>query len=213
MVHLISKDFKIQSRSVIQTLVSMIVISCLYLYLGLSIEATFTVCCLLGVNSMVFGSIGYDEMNQSDLLLLSLPVKRKNIVMAKYVVALLFLLLSLLVATFITAISYTVFKQSSHISPTVIMYSITMLILMLSILLPVYYLFGYKNIRYVNSAFIILVVLSFFLHMQSNVFQPVLTLIQATSAPVLLLIEISLCLIAYLASMAFSFRIMEKREF
>ncbi|WP_243524358.1 ABC-2 transporter permease [Bacillus pseudomycoides] len=93
-----------------------------------------------------------DEKNCSGKILNSLPVTRKQIVLAKYVFTFLILSMSVIIASSIISIEFGV-GAIKFIKETVVS-SIDLVVIYLSIVIPIYFVFGYQKARFI--AFIIL---------------------------------------------------------
>lgn len=152
MLNLIVKDFLLLNRNLIkQALIWIIFIVTLQflgapaVYIGIPVLMTYG--CLLS-------SYGFSEKNNVDILISSLPVNRKEVVLSKYLSALIFLSLSIGVNTvFSTAIKLTGF---SHINRFIniedISICLVFIVLYVSIYIPIYLLFGYSKTRIFGEA-------------------------------------------------------------
>ena len=110
---------------------------------------------------LILSAVQSELKNNSDLVLLSLPVKRQEVVAAKYLAILVFILLSLITMGIIGLI----FMQSPLPFPTRLInwqdaaITLVSVILMTSIYLPAYYKLGGKWLQVIN---IVLFMIIFF---------------------------------------------------
>src|SRR5699024_3347657 len=93
MIQLMIKDYRIQKNQVLFTIALLIGLITLWHTTGTPIEMMYLVGGLVFALSLVTGGLGYDEENGVTKFLLTLPVKRKDIVIAKYTTGLLSVLL------------------------------------------------------------------------------------------------------------------------
>ncbi len=82
MLRLVIKDILIQKKTFIGALIYLIFV--IFAFQGLEGNA-YTAAIVAFSYLMVMGAFGHDDKNKSDIMLNSLPIKRKNIVMAKYI--------------------------------------------------------------------------------------------------------------------------------
>lgn len=160
MISLIMKDIFIQKRSVISMLVFIGIFLLIdsnnplvssYYFLSVSLAYVFST-----------GSFAYEEKNKCDLVTSSLPITRKEIVLSKYIGILIFAILSL-IGTSILGIVFSLTNiggfKIQYVTLTEIKSIIFSCIVLSSIMLPIYFKFGYLKGKIVN----IVVYLSFFI--------------------------------------------------
>lgn len=81
MLRLVIKDILIQKKTFIGALIYLVFV----IFVFQSLEGNvYTAAIVAFTYLMVMGAFAYDDKSKSDIMLNSLPVKRKNIVMAKY---------------------------------------------------------------------------------------------------------------------------------
>lgn len=100
----------------------------------------------------IMSACGYDDKNKSDIMLNSLPIRRKDIVMAKYMSIFLFVLIGLAMSILVTmALNLIGFlKINRLITVEDIIGCMTSVIILNSIYFPIYFKFGYLKSRYIN---------------------------------------------------------------
>ncbi|KEK26149.1 ABC-2 transporter permease [Bacillus gaemokensis] len=84
-----------------------------------------------------------DEKNKSEKIFNSLPVSRKQIVLAKYIFALVILIISVIIAYFTVGIQLK--AENAEFIKTTVFPSISLILIFLSLVLPVYFMLGYQK--------------------------------------------------------------------
>ena len=117
---------------------------------------------LAAAYSLILGACVYDEKNKSDVLWCSLPVKRRTIVGAKYVSALIFSLASVALSALTGAImkGLNLPVSKAHITPLLAFGTIAAIAFFCALYFIVYFKYGYAKSRYFS---VIIYVLMFFL--------------------------------------------------
>lgn len=95
-----------------------------------------------------------DEKNSSEKILNSLPLSRKQIVLAKYVFIFFILIMSVVVSSCMVAIEFG-WKGIDFIKSMVVS-SIDIVVMYLSVIIPIHFVLGYRKARFIT--FIILLV-------------------------------------------------------
>lgn len=147
MLNLIVKDFLLLNRDLIKQALLWFVLIVVLQFLGAS--AVYMGIPVLMTLTIFLSSCGFGEKNNVDILISSLPVSGKEVVLSKYLSALIFLSMSIIINTvFVAAIKLTGF---SHINRFVniddISICIVFIVLYVSIYIPIYLLFGYSKTR------------------------------------------------------------------
>lgn len=142
MFNLILKDVLIQKRTAVIALIYVFVATFAFQSMK---EMVFTVVIITVTYMLVMTSCAYDDRNKSDLLLNSLPYKRSDIVLAKYLSIFVFELLGTIVyilATFIISVSGL---KITVYTPTVdsILATLFSVALLNGVYFPVYFKTGY----------------------------------------------------------------------
>lgn len=103
-------------------------------------------------------TIGYDEQNKSDTILNSMPVHRSNIIISKYICLVIYFIVSMTIIICIPlAAKFTVNENLPIFSVREVILIFLAGITMSSILIPLYYKFGYVNLKYVSMIVFLLI--------------------------------------------------------
>lgn len=101
---------------------------------------------------IIMTAVSFDEKNTTDIILLSLPIKRKIIILEKYLLTFIVVLVGMAIMGFLGA----VIKFSGLIEiPRMVnindfLFSLSSVLLLSSVYYPTYLKLGYKYSRYVN---------------------------------------------------------------
>ena len=128
----------------------------------------------VGVTYMLMSqAITLDDKNKSDVMLNSLPLRRKDIVLAKYLSVFLYaalvILFFLLAQTVVTVIRIPI--SITKLSLTDILGALITVVVLISVYFPIYFKFGYLRSRIVGT--ILFVVSIFFFPMGISLVQDV----------------------------------------
>lgn len=149
MYQLIKKDLLVQKKTIILSLILIIFYAFYFGDMGpagLALSA-FTVTYML-----TLGAFCIDEKNNSDKLLISLPIKRSSIVLSKYLLVLVITAYVILLNFFITTV-VKLFNLSLNPLPLTtegVLSSFAVPVLYCSIALPIVFRFGYLKSRMIN---------------------------------------------------------------
>ncbi|EYE88962.1 membrane protein [Fervidicella metallireducens AeB] len=148
MLNLVMKDILIQKKN----LISILIVALIFVPSfgnSMGIQQAAIMGCIICTFQFISHSCGYDDKNKSELVLNSLPIRRHQIVTAKYLSSLIFS-----VATFFLSIGLLyIFKNMGFINDDFYFqkeYIITVFIsisIMISIFFPVYFKLGYLKSR------------------------------------------------------------------
>lgn len=215
MLNLIKKDILIQKRTLPLLCIFMIIFTLNsqnnpdgYIYIaGVTIGYILTV-----------GALAYDETYNGNILINSLPLTRKDIVLSRYISVFFFTILSLIFLTFISLIF-----NSTGISDLKIKYisitdikTITSTILLLSsIMIPVFLKFGTKLGKLFNFIvfFIFFSISSFIMQNKDEMLiRNILGFIVNNGVKLTIIGSLILAFI-YILSMYFSFKIYDNKDF
>jgi hypothetical protein len=154
MLNLILKDLLIQKKSLILSLVYGVIFTVSFK------NVNSNICPLVIVYMLLVSACAYDDKNKSDIMLNSLPIRRKNIVLAKYLSTFVYMIIGLGISAIVTAV-----LKAAGISITMKLFSSKSLILctisvmlLSAVYLPLNFKFGYVISKYIG---IILFVLFF----------------------------------------------------
>ncbi|MGF1432917.1 ABC-2 transporter permease [Bacillus thuringiensis] len=142
-----------------------------------------------------------DSKNESEVIVNSLPILRKQIVYAKYIVAIIILFISVTVGCFTMGMKSGV--NLFEFIETTIVASISFILVYLSFVLPISFWLGYKK-----AIFITIVIFMAPIVIVETLFQINLEQIQLYNS---MLFVSSICM--FIASIFVSVKIYEKREF
>lgn len=149
MATLILKDILIQKKTVI--LVLFYSILAIFAFQNLT-GGPFVITGVAANYILFLTAAAYEDKNKSELMLNSLPVPRKNIVLAKYLSVFVYTAISI-VAYFIVSNIFRIFNLPLNIQPITFPGIITIFLLagcMISIYLPLFFKFGYIQARILN---------------------------------------------------------------
>ncbi|MBC1474625.1 ABC-2 transporter permease [Listeria grandensis] len=206
MWQLIWKDVMIQRGSIIWRAILLIFI----VIFGVSIEMPAFIFLLLGTliagGSVIARSISRDEGNHTLLFLTSLPVSRKDIVMARYIGTLIVMLVTMVFLYVITSIVMWTWIPIEDFfvsmgTALVIVLGVT------TLLFPIYYWFGYDLMRYVGSGLIIFYAFLTLL-VSLPIVQKSINWLAVWGYSVILSILLGLMIVLYIVSMRFSIRVL-----
>lgn|SRR5690625_1703609 len=212
MIQLMIKDYRIQKNQVLFTIALLIGLITLWHTTGTPIEMMYLVGGLVFALSLVTGGLGYDEENGVTKFLLTLPVKRKDIVIAKYTTGLLSVLLGTAL-TFVLVETLNLIVNSIDTPPwTLIFGSVIGNLVAIALILAVYYKFGNENIRYIYVGFILLAVGGIFLYNLTDIEVTMMQWISEFNQLILVIVAILITLIVYSISLLWSIRVMDRKE-
>lgn len=158
MFNLILKDILVQKKTLIFALCYSIFI--FFAFGGHSFAKTVNVMGSVAISYIfILTAIAYDDKNKSDVILNSLPVKREQIIMAKYLSVFVFVAIALGfmgVIGGIINISGLPFNPSM-VSLTDLVTALASVAFLSSVYLPLYYKFGSAYTRMFNIALFLLV--------------------------------------------------------
>lgn len=216
MFNLIIKDILIQKKTVLFTFVYMI-----FLIVFLK-EAGFVSAMVMISYILVITGFSLEEKNKSDIMLNSLPIKRRNIVLAKYLSIFLYIGVGI-AAYFLTTIVIKLLGSPITIHPVTLeemigaLFAITLLN---GIYLPVIFKVGYTKSRIVV---LVLFFLTFFggaalakitSKTQDNIFiKTIVSFFTSKSDMQILVYLLGAIIIMFLGSFLLSVKLYESREF
>ncbi|HDW8006152.1 TPA: ABC-2 transporter permease [Bacillus cereus] len=197
MKQLILKDFIIQWEFLIWYILYPV-----FFYMALTdTENLFIIMSLIITIGATVKTFEADSKNESEVIVNSLPILRKQIVYAKYIVAIIILFISVTVGCFTMGMKSGV--NLFEFIETTMVASISFILLYLSFVLPISFWLGYKK-----TIFITIVIFMAPIVVLEALFQINLEQIQLYNS---LLFISSMCM--FIASTFVSVKIYEKREF
>jgi ABC-2 type transport system permease protein len=165
MFNLVLKDLLIQKKSLILSLIY-----------GVLFTVTFknissTICPLVIVYMLLMSACAYDDKSKSDIMLNSLPIRRKNIVLAKYLSIFVYLIIGVGISAAVTIVLKTTgvsINMALFDSKNLIMCIISVMILS-AVYFPINFKFGYVISKYIGIIFFVLIfTLSLVLNIKNN---------------------------------------------
>ncbi|HFR4152710.1 ABC-2 transporter permease [Bacillus cereus] len=197
MKQLILKDFIIQWKFLIWYILYPV-----FFYMALTdTENLFIIMSVIITIGATVKTFEADSKNASEVIVNSLPILRKQIVYAKYIVAIIILFISVTVGCFTMGMKSGV--NLFEFLETTMVASISFILLYLSFVLPISFWLGYKK-----TIFITIVIFMAPIVVLEALFQINLEQIQLYNS---LLFISSMCM--FIASTFVSVKIYEKREF
>ncbi|MHA4213920.1 ABC-2 transporter permease [Bacillus cereus] len=194
---LILKDFIIQWKFLIWYILYPV-----FFYMALTdTENLFIIISVIITIGATVKTFEADSKNESEVIVNSLPILRKQIVYAKYIVAIIILFISVTVGCFTIGMKSGV--NLFEFIETTMVASISFILLYLSFVLPIAFWLGYKK-----SIFITIVIFMAPIVVLEALFQINLEQIQLYNS---LLFISSICM--FIISIFVSVKIYEKREF
>ena len=149
MYNLIIKDILIQKKQVAFSIVYMAFILIAFQGMG---EAMLPMGLVALTYMLSMTSCGYEDKNKSDIMLNSLPVKRANIVAAKYMSVFVYLVMGMIAYALFTKIIIMIQipLKTYPITLEAFIGGFAAVSFMTGIWLPIYFKFGYMKLRVVN---------------------------------------------------------------
>ncbi|WP_136699300.1 ABC-2 transporter permease [Bacillus fungorum] len=194
---LILKDFIIQWKFLIWYILYPV-----FFYMALTdTENLFIIMSVIITIGATVKTFEADSKNESEVIVNSLPVLRKQIVFAKYIVAIIILFIGVMVGCFTMGMKNGV--NLFEFIETTMVASISFILVYLSFVLPISFWLGYKK-----TIFITIVIFMAPIVVLEALFQINLEQIQLYSS---LLFIGSICM--FIASVFVSVKLYEKREF
>ena len=171
---------------------------------------------------LILGACAYEDKNKSEVILLSLPLKRRNIVISKYLSVFFFTIASLALIGILGALmkGCGLPVPRRYLGVTDILGTIVSLAILVTLYFPLYFRFGYIKSRIVNMVLFLLVFFapSLIREFGQNNSGPaplkqVLSALNSIPGEVALLAAAGFALLLMLASLALSITLYKNREF
>ncbi|EUJ28753.1 ABC-2 transporter permease [Listeria cornellensis] len=207
MWQLIWKDVMIQRGSILWLAVVLIFIVIFGVSIGMPAFIFLSLGALIAGGSIVAKSISRDEDNHTLLFVTSLPVSRKDVVMARYTGTLIIMLATTVFLYVVTSIvMWTLIPMEDFFVSAGTAWMIILGITML--LFPIYFWLGYDLMRYVLSGLIIFYALLTMLA-SLPIVQRAITWFEGWGYGVILALLLGLMMVLYIVSMRLSIRVLE----
>ncbi len=151
---LVFKDLLIQKKTIAFALLYTVFLVFVFNQPGVS-QSVYILASVAIAYMLVLTAIGYDEKNKSDVLLLSLPIKRKDIVTAKYLSIFVFCIVALaitgMIGAFLKLIGLPlIIRYMNRVDVLAVLTSISILC---ALYYPFYFKFGSMYMRIINMFF------------------------------------------------------------
>lgn len=222
MLNLIKKDILIQKKTFLYTFLYTIFASAVFSSMGPSGFSLYVLSPMVTTYMFITLAVQYEDKNKSEIVLNSLPLKRDDIVIAKYISMFVFAILgftySITIGFVGIATGIPMFTRS--ISLLDIIFVFTSAAIFSSIFFPVYFKFGFVKMKLFN---IVLMMLIFFLpniaieyvsESPNNILvQKLNYFINNTSSFTQNSLALTIGLIIFLTSLMISIRIYNNKEF
>lgn len=160
MFNLVLKDFLIQKKGLIFSLIYCIVFTIMFQAQS-NASLVFVAVPSVVAFLLIQYACAYDDKNKSYVMLNSLPISRKDIVISKYISMLIFILVGIAMTIVLTTLLQLMGlnKIGRGIRVEEIIGCFSSIIILSSIYFPMYFKLGYLKAKYVNTA---LVLIAFF---------------------------------------------------
>lgn len=150
MLNLIKKDILIQKRSLITIAIFAIILIPTF---GKSVgsQQALIMGCVMFTYQFIMYSCGYDDKNKSELVLNSLPIKRYQIVIAKYLSTLIFAAASIIISIglFYVLKNIGILSDSFKLQMEYVIAVFASISIIISIYFPIYFKLGYLKSRFI----------------------------------------------------------------
>ncbi|KGL46896.1 ABC-2 transporter permease [Listeria sp. SHR_NRA_18] len=207
MWQLIWKDAMIQRGSIIWLAVLLLFLVVFGVSIGMPAFVFLSLGALIAGGSIIAKSISRDEDNHTLLFVTSLPVSRKDVVMARYVGTLLIMMATTVFLYVVTSVMmWTLIPMTDFFLSAVTAWMIILGVTM--ILFPIYFWLGYDSMRYVLGGLIIFYALLTMLA-SLPIVQQAITWFEGWGYGVILALLLGLMLMLYVVSMRLSIRVLE----
>lgn len=180
-------------------------------------ESIYSVAMLSAAYILIAGSFSYDERMKADLFLNSLPVRKNELVAAKYVSMILFAALggavTVIYSTIIKALSLSI--DTGTVSASKLLFVLVMVILMNCIQMPFLFKYGYTKTRIINTL-IYVGLISFFSAISKIISEEsvnILNFINSTPDILLYIMLISFTILSLTVSQEISLKIYKAKDF
>lgn len=153
MIQLILKDILLQKKRLLYfpVLYNIFIIIVLQEYL-----ASFLVAGIVVSYIMLQTAVVYEDMNKSEIIINSLPIKKKKIILARYLSVFVYLVISIVIYLIVSSL-FVLLHLPFKVQPVTISGVVTIIMslgMLVSIYLPVFYKYGYIKAKLFHILFI-----------------------------------------------------------
>ncbi|WP_251861920.1 ABC-2 transporter permease [Clostridium sp. Marseille-Q2269] len=147
MLNLIKKDLMITKSYMMKVLAG--IIFSIFIFYNIDKQNMFVYCMYVSVYIIITTSFTYGEISKEDYILNSLPIKKNQVVWAKYISVILYFAFTLIVIYIIAFIAYILNFRNIIGFPTIktVIYSLIVILVSTGLQLPIYFKFGYNRGR------------------------------------------------------------------
>jgi len=218
MLNLVIKDILVQKKIFIASILYIIFFVIAFQSLGMGM---YTAAIVAIVYLMVSGGFAYDDKSKSDIMLNSLPIKRENIVMSKYISLFVYIAIgtiAYIAVSFVISLLNTPIK-TYPVTIELIVSAVLAVSLLNSISFPLIFKLGYVKAKVFNMIFFLTflfgvpLLIDFVSKADSEVTTAVGTFLLNQSDVAIASELLALSLVFLLISYGISVRLYKKREF
>lgn len=222
MLNLVIKDIAIQKKTLLFAFFYTAFISICFNSMGPNGLALYVVAPILTNYLLVSNAVNYDEKNKSEIVLNSLPLKRDDIVIAKYISIFVFTIMgfiySILIGFIFKGTGFSTFNNSISLLDIVLVF--ISVCIFSSIFFPMYFRFGATKMKLFNLLLCMLFILvpltsiSYAIKYPNNILvQKFTCLINNVPSLIQYLLTLVIGLIILLISLVISLGIYKNKEF
>lgn len=222
MLNLIIKDIAIQKKTLLYALLYAIFAPIAFFSMAPNGFGLYVLPPMATTYIFISFAVNYDEKNKSEIVLNSLPIKRNDIVISKYISVFVFAILGIIYSITIGFLGkftgLPVFAMSISLLDIVLV--LTSVCIFSSIFFPVYFKFGYIKMNFFNVILVMLIVFLPSAAIEYATSNPNNILVQKfnyfinnTSSFTQNLLVLIIGLIFFLISLMISIRIYRNKEF
>jgi len=218
MLNLLIKDILVQKKTFIGALFYLVFLVVAFQSLEMNM---FTAAIVAFVYLLVIGGFAYDDKSKSDIMLNSLPIKRENIVMSKYISLFVYIAIgtiAYIAVSFVISLLNTPIK-TYPVTIELIVSAVLAVSLLNSISFPLIFKLGYVKAKVFNMIFFLTflfgvpLLIDFVSKADSEVTTAVGTFLLNQSDVAIASELLALSLVFLLISYGISVRLYKKREF
>lgn len=218
MLNLVIKDILVQRRTFFGAFVYLL----FFIFAFQSLEGNvYTSAIVAFVYLLVMGAFAYDDKSKADIMLNSLPIKRKNIVMAKYISLFAYVVIGTVVFSVITSVisMLNISIKTYPVTVELLVSAILAISILNSISFPLMFKWGYNKARVFNMILFLSIFFSapllvnFFSKPDSEFIATVVAFLKRQSDITIISGLLSLSFIILFISYLTSLRFYKKREF
>lgn len=217
MINLIIKDIVIQKKNLLYAFFYTIFISICFFSSAGSI-ALYVVSPVIVTYLLITNAVNYDEKNKTEIIFNSLPLKRNDIVISKYISIFVFVIIGIIYSIIIGCVGKTTGLPmfSGSISLVDIFLILISVCIFGSIFFPPYFKFGYIKARIFNIMLFMMILFlpMLFIDSPSNILvQKFNYFINSTSSLMRYSLALIIGLIIFISSVMISIQIYKNKEF